>query len=248
MVATALAGAVPDNQHALPSTAGASTLVTDALMQPEDFMRDASDYSIAASSTFLASVTGTYMLNYRVDLLKMEKLFGPDKDSVICNNCYYNLEITVKDDCDNIIRQEIRDAGIVFDTSCANPLDPISDSISVDIAAVGEYYVSYRLVISRDALDFFDSTHLVKNSDIKKLNYFLLEELKQTDFSGCYNDCETCFDALGSKDEFVQHFKSMYISESLSFMESDSTYVSSLYDSLLAHCQFIQGQCHECLR
>ena len=242
-IATALAGAAPVNLHALPSSVGASTQITDDLMQPEDFLRNASDYSIAASATFLAPVTGTYILNYRVDPLRMEKLYGPQKDSVICNNCYYDLEITVKDDCNNIIRQETRAAGTVFDTTCANPPGAITDTIGVAIPKIGEYYVTYRLVISGDALNFYDSTHLVKNSDIKKLNFFLLEELKNTDFYGCYNTCETCFDALGTKDVFTQQFKSFYTADSLLFGVEDSLYVASLYDSLYAHCASIQGQC-----
>lgn len=242
-IATALAGAVPTNHHALPSSVGASTQITDDLMKPEDFSRNASDYSISASTTFLAPVTGTYILNYRVDPLRMEKLYGPQKDSVICNNCYYDLEITVKDDCNNIIRQETRAAGTVFDTACTNPPGAIADTIGVDIPKIGEYYVVYRLVISGDALNFYDSTHLVKNSDIKKLNFFLLEELKNTDFYGCYNTCETCFDALGTKDVFTQQFKSFYTADSLLFSVEDSLYVASLYDSLYAHCASIQGQC-----
>jgi len=242
-VATALAGAVPANLHALPSVTGASSQVTNDLMQPDDFVRNAADYSVAASSTFLAPVTGTYTLNYRVDPLRMEKLYGPNKDSVICSNCYYDLLITIKDNCNNTIDSAKRDAGFVFDTACANPTGPVQGTLNVAISNIGEYYVTYRLVVSRDALNFYDSVHLAKNSDIKKLNYFLLEELRNTDFYGCYSQCETCLDALGTKDEFAQRFKVFYTNDSLAFTPADSLFVLNLYDSLYAHCVSIQGQC-----
>lgn len=242
-IATALAGGAPPNLHALPSTAGASVQVSNDMMQPEDFSRDGADHSVQTTSTFLAPVTGTYVFNYKVDPLRMEKLFGPNKDSVICNNCYYDLVITIKDNCNNIIKQETRSAGTVFDTACANPVPAIQGTINADIHAIGEYYVTYKLVVSPDALNFYDNVHLVKNSDIKKLNYFLLEELKNTDFYGCYSQCETCLDALGAKEEFTQRFKVFYTTDSLAFTPDDSLYVLNLYDSLYNHCVSIQGEC-----
>ncbi len=162
-VATALAGEAPPRLHALPSTAGASTQMSSDMMQPEDFERNGADHSVQATSTFLAPVTGTYVFNYRVDPLRMEKLYGPDKDSVICNNCYYDLVITVKDDCNNIVDSIMRGAGFVFDTACANQPCAVQGTVNVDINAIGEYYVNYKLVVSRGALDFYDSVHLVKN-------------------------------------------------------------------------------------
>jgi len=242
-VATALAGSAPTNMHALPSTSGASTTMAADLLQPDNFVANSKDYSVAATSTFLAPVTGTYLLNYRVDPLRMEKLYGPNKDSVICSNCYYDLDIIVKDNCNNTVREETRDAGNIFDTACSNPPGALQDTINVAINAVGEYYVTYRLVVSQQALDFYDSTHLVKNSDIKKLNYFLLDELKRTDFYGCYSNCETCMDALGTKQEFSQRFKVFYTADSVAFSSDDSLYVLSLYDSLYTHCAAIQGEC-----
>jgi RHS repeat-associated protein len=242
-IATALAGGVPVNLKALPSNAGASVQITNELMQPTDFTANIADYSLSSSATFLAPITGTYVLDYKIDPLRYQKLFGPNKDSVICNNCYYDLEITVKDDCENTIRKETRPAGTVFDTACAAPLTTIQDTIAVVVNKIGEYYVTYKLTVSKDALDFYDSTHIVKNSDIKKLNYFLLEELKTTNFYDCYNNCETCFDKLGTKPQFFTQFKVLYTNDSLSFGAADSLFVLSLYDSLYTNCQSIQSQC-----
>lgn len=242
-IATALAGSSPVNMHPLPSGVSASTQVSNDLMQPEDFLRNPEDYSISATTTFLAPVTGTYVLKYRVDPLRMEKTFGPIQESTICSNCYYDLEITVKDDCNNIIKQETKAAGNIFATNCATPPPTLAGTINTPVAAIGEYYVTYRLVISREALDFYDSTHLVKNTELKKINSFLLEEIKNTDFSGCFNNCETCLDALGTKQTFIARFVNLYQADSLNFDGHISMWVSSLYDSLYKHCQSIQAQC-----
>ena len=243
-IATALAGASPPNVLSLPSNnAGASVQVSNDLIKPGDFTRDPGNYSLSATATFLAPVTGTYIFNYQVDPLVYQKLFGPNKDSVICSNCYYDLDVTIKDDCDNTIRTKTRSAGAVFDTACSPAPAAILDSINATLNKIGEYYVTYTLKISQDALDFYDSVHLVKNSDIKKLNYFLLEELKETDFYGCYSNCETCFEKLGTKSQFVSLFKSMYAADSVTFTIADSLWTLSLYDSLYINCQSIQSQC-----
>src|SRR4030095_2392179 len=241
-IATAFAGNPPEKMHALPSSAGASVEVTNDLIQPGDFTRNSSDNSLTASATFLAAVTGEYVLRYKVDPLKYDKLYGVNKDSVICNTCYYDLEVIVKDNCENILGADTISAGNVFDTACSAPTS-IVDSLSVSIPKIGEYYVSFSLKVSQAALDFFDSTHLAKNSDIKKVDYFLLNELKETDFYGCYSNCQTCKDKLGTPQQFFAGFKSMFINDSLSFGAEDSVWVLSLYSSLLAHCDSIQSQC-----
>jgi RHS repeat-associated protein len=243
-VATAVAGLTAANLHSLPSNnEETSVRVANDLITPSDFTVSSSDYSLTASATFLAPVTGDYVFKYRVDPLQYTKFYGPGKDSTICNNCYYDLEVLFKDDCNNLLARDTVSAGNIFDTAC-NPLPaPIEDSVTVSISNIGEYYVTYVLRVSRDALDFYDSTHLVENSDIKKLNYFLLDELKRTDFTGCFNVCETCLDELGDKPEFLQRFKVLYVTDSIYFGETDSLWILSLYDELYSHCQSIQAGC-----
>lgn len=242
-IATALAGSGPSNLHQLSSASGSSISVTNTLISAEDFSRDASTGVLSASSTFLAPVTGNYIFNYRLDSLTYRKLYGANKDSTICSHCYYDLEILIKSDCSDTLRREIVSAGAVFDTACATPPASIQDSLHVNISTLGEYYITYKLIISSDALSYYDSVHLAKNTDIKKLNYFLIEELKNTDFYGCYSDCRTCVDRLGSKTDFIALFKTMYQSDSLQFYAEDSLAVVNIYDSLYAHCQSLQAGC-----
>lgn len=243
-IATALAGASPANLRALPSNGeGTSVLVSNELIKPGDFTRNGGENTLTASATFLAPVTGEYRFTYRIEPLVYQKLFGPDKDSSICSNCYYDLEVTVLDDCNNILQSDTVLAGNIFDTSCSTPPVPIEDSFAVDVEKIGGYYVRYTLRVSQQALVYYDSVHFSKNSDIKGLDYFLREELKNTDFYGCYSNCETCIDKLGTSQEFLTSFQAMYFSDSLNFGGEDSALVLSLYDSLYAHCQSLQATC-----
>ncbi len=242
-IATALAAGAPPNMHELPTASGASVQVTNEIIQPTDFEKNATNGTFSASTTFLAPVTGTYVFDYRVDSLTYRKLYGANKDSSICSHCYYDLEIIIRNDCADTLRRDTVSAGAVFDTACATPPASIKDSIHVSIPQVGEYYVSFNLLVSRDALDYYDSVHLVKNTDIKKLNYFLIDELKNTDFYGCYNECHSCFDKLGTKTDFVGLFKSMYLADSVNFLEEDSLLVVEIYDSLYSNCWSLQAQC-----
>jgi RHS repeat-associated protein len=243
-IATALAGNTPPALQSLPSNnEQTSVRVSNELLTPGDFRVNTNDYSLTASATFLAPVTGDYKFKYRIDPMQYSKLYGPGLDTAICSNCYYDLEVLVKDECDNLLSQGTVSAGNLFDTTCAPLPQAIIDSLTVTIPQIGEYYVTYNLRVSRDALNYFDSVHLVRNSDIQPLNYFLREELKNTDFSGCFNNCETCKEDLGEKADFLVRFKSLFIADSLPFMAADSVWVSSLYDSLYAHCQAIQVNC-----
>ncbi|MGN6293130.1 MAG: LamG-like jellyroll fold domain-containing protein [Chitinophagaceae bacterium] len=243
-VATSLAGLTPPGMKSLPSNSNETAVrVSNELITPGDFRANTNDYSLTASATFLAPVTGEYNFKYRVDPQQYSKLFGPQKDSVICSNCYYDLEVLFKNNCDSLLTRDTVSAGNIFDTAC-NPLpQPIIDSLGVTIDQIGEYYVTYILRVSKDALNYYDSVHLAKNSDIQKLNYFLREELKNTDFTGCFNNCETCKDELGEKPEFYERFKSLFVADSVPFASEDSLWILSLYDSLYAHCQSIQAGC-----
>jgi RHS repeat-associated protein len=243
-IATALAGITPPHLHSLPSNKeGTSVRVSNDLITPSDFSINTADYSLTASATFLAPVTGEYLFKYRIDPLQYSKMYGPGKDTAICSNCYYDLIVLFKDDCNNLLASDTVVAGNIFDTAC-NPLpQPIIDSVPVEIHKIGEYYVTYNLQVSKDALNYYDSVHFSKNSDIRKLNFFLLEELKNTDFTGCYNNCENCRVELGEKEDFITMFKNLYGADSVYFDGEDSVWASLLYDSLLTHCASIEATC-----
>lgn len=245
-VATALAGRPPTNVDSLPSTVGAMTQLNDQLLRPADFVQDASSYSLLATTTFLAPMTGSYRFTYEVDPLQLVELYGLNNQNQLCSSCYYDLVIHVKDDCNNILYQVNKPAGQVFDTACGGH-SPLIDSFAVAIPAIGEYYVDYTLQISQPALNFYDSVNLKKNTNILPFSSFLTEELKKEDFSPCFADCSSCLVKLGSVSSFLNRFQILYQQDSLTFGATDSTYLVSVYGNLLAQCQsnISSGTCGE---
>jgi RHS repeat-associated protein len=240
-VATALAGKSPDNLIALSSnTQQASTIVTNELIGPGDFMTEATSFSMSASATFTAPVTGQYAFTYKVDPLKYLVNYGQNSQSKICNTCYYNLEISVLDACKNVLQKTVVPAGNIFDTTCSYS-NALLDSFQIAINKVGEYYVNYTLAISKDALDYYDSVHLVKNTDLKTHTQFLSEELQKADFKDCFTDCATCEVKLGTQTHFLDRFKPLYKSSEMPFVAGDSLYLVNLYAQLYAQCMALQN-------
>ncbi|HUC83311.1 MAG TPA: RHS repeat-associated core domain-containing protein [Flavisolibacter sp.] len=240
-IATALAGNTPPNLHALPSNnTGTVVTVTNELITSRSFARNAAAYSLTASATFLAPVTGDYEFDYNVDVQRLDVAHGPDGTLSICNTCYYDLVITVKDGCDEVLETKRLPAGFVFDTTCTAPT-ALTGTFTVPVNKIGEYFVSYELKVSNAALDFYDREHIRKNTDLKKIGDFLLEELKAADFTGCYSNCETCKEDLGEKGDFNAYFKRLYSKDSIPFTIKDSLWVNQLYDSLYASCEALQS-------
>lgn len=241
-VATALAGPVTANLEALPSN-GAGTVVqqTNNLFGPTSFERNAADYSLFATASFVVKTSGDYKFDYRIDPYTLQSFYNNDTN-VICSNCYYDVVIRVKNDCDSMLNETIRTAPLNFDTSCVYT-DTVKGTINLTIQKVGEYYVSYFLRVSQKALDYYDSVHFKKNTDIRTFNSFLRQSLLNTDFYSCFNDCETCVDELGTKTEFIDRFKALYMSDSLIFTSLDSLTAGTIYDSLWVNCISMQDSC-----
>ncbi len=234
-IATALAGKVPDSLSALTSSSVGSTRVTNELIGNEDMLTDISNYRKSASATFTAPVTGDYLFNYLVQPRQLTQYHGSGNQFTICSSCYYDLKIEVKDNCNVLLQNVTRPAGLVFDPSCGS-FDSINGSFTIPINTIGEYHVSYELVMSRNALNYYDSLNLATNTNIRTKSSFVLEELDKVDFTNCYNNCETCLEDLGSQADFVNRFRSLYLADSLVFSPQDSTYIAGMYQTQLEKC------------
>ncbi|HTJ11853.1 MAG TPA: LamG-like jellyroll fold domain-containing protein [Dinghuibacter sp.] len=246
VVATAVAGRSPSNLDSLSTSVGAVTPVSETLLRPEDFTQDVSSYSLSATTTLLAAMTGNYHFSYEVDPLALVQRYGLHNQNQLCSACYYDLVIHVKDNCSNILYQVDKPAGQVFDTTCGAQAALI-DSFAVALPAIGEYYLDYSLVISRNALNYFDSVNLAKNTNILKFDAFLTQELQKEDFTPCFADCSTCMAKLGTADGFLNRFRGLYKQDSIPFAATDSAYLLTVYTNLLQQCQanITSGACGE---
>jgi RHS repeat-associated protein len=241
-VATALAGAKPTNLEVVDQTFVVATNVTNEIIKPNDFVVGANN-SITASSTFMAALPGTYTLSYSVNPMKLSTVFGQNKDSVICSTCYYDLEIKVRNDCNELLYTETVPQIGPLDSACASTAGGLTGTRNITVAAIGEYNVTYTLTVSRAALDSFDNWHLARNTEIRKRSDFVRQELLNADFYGCFTECSTCVDKLGTKINFSDRFRAIYLKEGMPFTLPDSLVVNQLYDSLYQNCQQMQANC-----
>jgi hypothetical protein len=99
-------------------------------------------------------------------------------------------------------------SGITFKTVCAGsstynyPSDVFSTPYSL---SPGVYTISKTLRVNKDARDFYLSEYLKKanNTCIKDPQDFLNDELAKIDTTDCFVNCQSCFQNLGKKDDFV---------------------------------------------
>ena len=246
-IATALAGLTPNNVEALNTNNGTGVDVNKNLLLPQDFTKDYTANTLLGNSSFLAAVSGNYKFNYNLTPLRFDVLHGANNQFKICNTCYYDIVITVKDNCSQVLRTINRPvaANTVFQTDCNITPAPISDTFSIDIYNIGEYSVSYFLKVSETAFNFYDSVHLVQNTNIRSFNNFAIEKLNNSDFKGCFSECSTCVKELGTRTDFINNkVKPLFIqADSLVYAAEFDVWANSLYDSLVAHCNSIQSGC-----
>jgi RHS repeat-associated protein len=247
-VATGLAGLTPPNVEGLSTNNGTGVDVKKTLMVSQDFTRDYAANALLGNSSFSAVISGNYKFIYDLTPLRLDVLHGSSNQFKICNTCYYDLLITVRDNCNTVLHTVSRpvDVNQVFSTDCVNPPPPIADSFIVSIANIGDYSVQYSLAVSERAWAYYDSVHLAQNTNIRPFNSFLLEKLNNADFKGCFSDCATCIADLGTKTDFINNkIKPLFIqADSIEFTATFDTWAGQLYDSLLANCNAIQAGCN----
>ncbi|NML21270.1 hypothetical protein HHL16_10325 [Pseudoflavitalea sp. G-6-1-2] len=201
-IASALAGAAPKNLEALPSLSNpeSATLLKRRVINSQDFRSNTSTLITQASAVFLASQTGKFKVFYDVNPLSVITQHGSPRQP-LCNNCYYNVVVEVKNDCGVSVASDISVPFTGNDAVC-NPSAPIfTRSFEADVAAIGEYTITYSLQLSEAQIKYQTDYYIQNNTDLKKLQYFFQKELDKLDLVGCYQTCEACT-TLGTKETF----------------------------------------------
>ncbi len=239
-VATALAGLPPiDKVEALPSSTAPTTTVKDIMLTPSSFQINNARSSLEATNTFLVSSTGNYKFTYRFLPEQYQENFS---GGTLCYTCTYDLLITLKDECGNELqRVDIKNIN-PSNTACINPTE-VSNFFEVPINTIGEYTAYFELLVSKETLDTYTEHYLQNNTDIKKLNYFLLEQLIEENLAECYNDCEACKTLPETEAEFIEKIRAYYTKEGLPFGTPESNYAAQLYNTIKSNCLTISSQC-----
>jgi hypothetical protein len=139
-----------------------------------------------------------------------------------CIDCVYDLSLELIDECGvNLAPTEYQNKvtgkfsqtnnGYSFHGICSNPQNGSSETQPFTVAnlPVGMYNLNKFLTINHDAREAYIQLYLdtTKNTCIKTLSDFQQEALAEIDSSLCNIDCESCFEQLGSLDEFVSSGK-----------------------------------------
>lgn len=238
-IATALAGLPSANTEALATSNPPLTTVHDVLLTPSSFQINSARSSLEASATFLVSSTGNYKFTYRFTPEQYNESFS---GGTLCYTCSYDLLVTLKDGCDNELKRVDIKKITPFNTNCVTPAE-ISDLFNIDITKIGEYTAYFELVVNKETLDAYTDDYLVRNTDIKKLNYFLLQQLVEENLAECYNDCEACKALPATEAEFTAQIKAYYTAENLPFGAPEIQYAQSLYATVKGNCISFQSQC-----
>jgi RHS repeat-associated protein len=242
-IATALAGATPSNVQQL-TTKAAAKKEEMPLLEPGSFVFDSVELKMSASTTYLASVPDRdAKIIYNID--QLIKKYTENKVT-ICSNCYYDLKVRVYDDCNNKIYENDNYIKIGSEVSNCELTGSKVDSIMVDMPRIGTYYISFELSMNQEVIRAYTEDFITRNTNLKTQFQFILDELKRTDFTGCYNDCLTCQEALGAKDSFIvrlmEKFQTIEMKSS-SYPGTLKIWADGLYDALYGKCQYLRAVC-----
>ena len=259
-IATALAGLVPPNLDALPSSATtqAKTTFNQVLIQPTDFTIDAGGLYKSSSSTFMAAYPGSYTLHYSVNPATAVPT-SPMSGGSFCSNCYYDISISVADNCGNPVLPAfaITPPFPGSDINCYSNRPAYTGDVGVPIQTIGEYTVTYILKLSEKEINFQTDYYVTNNSSLYTIQHFFEEELLKVDLSGCYNECSTCIAKLGSPLDFAAKMQKLLTDQKAekypnlpeNYLNLNSTFIQSwitnTYNNLVANCQSMQANCSQ---
>ncbi len=248
VVATALAGEVPDNLEALTSADSAEVILDSDL-----FETDANGVSLANAvgtdgrsirfnQEILVSTEGNYTFIYDAE---SDTLYDECLADDVCIHCIYDLKFMLTDACGDTLPTSsvvtdttlgyftVNDGDVSFHTTCQSPSGmSYADTIEVSLTP-GNYTVTKVLSLREDAIDHYISVFLDSNYNdcVKTLYDFQSDALALLDTSSCDISCDSCVAQLGTKDDFVSH-----------------GYGTALeYDILLEDCQAPCAEYNPCL-
>jgi hypothetical protein len=217
VIATNLASRTPSNVAALPNKPETNDTIVADLLGHEFPSSDGLDYttshsnlfdfekeSLRMNTYFLASESGNHVIDYGIQPVQ----YKPECDSNYCFDCIYDLTITIKDDCGNLLSgmpKIVRVGHPILDTTCgevyfSEPLEPLTYNLSV-----GTYHISKVLTVNKEAYNFYLNKMLsdANNGCLPPISDLLIDEKAKLNYAGCDLTCDLCAEALGTIDEFV---------------------------------------------
>ncbi|SHL81608.1 RHS repeat-associated core domain-containing protein [Chitinophaga jiangningensis] len=243
VVATALAGTNPDTSLLPLVDRPAPKRIRFSMFSPQQFRFEPQLLKLSAHATHLAAIpfiTDTILVNVP-DLVKKYQ----ENNVTICSNCYYDLSVKVTDDCGNVIvnQSNVSIGSKLSDCSKTGVTDKI---ITVPVNKVGEYDITVELALNKNVIEDYTDDFIARNTNLKTQLQFVIEQLKRENFAGCFSQCTTCREALGSMAEFTTALSMRVQRNGVSFGGQEAAFNSwaqGLYSALLDNCQALQLSC-----
>ncbi|HMD01027.1 MAG TPA: hypothetical protein VKH37_12775, partial [Ferruginibacter sp.] len=130
---------------------------------------------------------------------------------------------------------------------CGVVLPSQTGAIMAAFPKAGEYNVSYELVMSQKALDFY-MEYLKQAQVMKTEEEYKKDYLKKIDLSGCFNDCRDCRTKLGTLAEFIERMKKiLHDDDNITITTDDIEWITQLYNVTLTKCgeaETVGQNCH----
>ncbi|ULQ55430.1 hypothetical protein KJS94_12335 [Flavihumibacter rivuli] len=247
-IATALAGEAPANLEAL-SSKGSPRTQTMHLLTPSRFRYDPVAMKLSAATTYMTATPGSVSFSYDIEQLIYKYT---SVNTQICSNCYYLLTISIKDECGNVVTEQVKDLPIGATEANCSLTNNRTGSFAYNITAPGTYYISFDLALDLNTIERYTDTYINQrknNNDLKTEFDFVLENLPLNEVLPCFSECKTCAKDLGTKENFVARIRQKLMADGIVFNGNDEStftaYANGLYDQLLANCQALAVTCIE---
>jgi len=254
VIATALGGTPPAHMDALPSESvpESKETITQRLIGPGDFINNTGSLIKQSTATFLASVTGTYTLQYSIKPTALGP-WNTTGEQNFCSNCYYDVLVTVKDDCGETVASATTQPFLINNTECPEDEEPVNQNLSIPVERLGEYTVTYQLRLSEDVVAYQTEYYIQNNTDLLTLQHFFNNELILADLSSCYSECTSCMEKLGTLSDFTSKMTALLLkikeekypdATGFDINHADiATWITSTYNTLLAKCEDLVEEC-----
>lgn len=204
-IATALAGQADSADLArLPSDVPFE--VTEALSGGDK--NTVKDLVMESYKSQPVPVPARYFFRYELTPPVLEKAPCADGQQS-CYNVLYDLEVTITDDCNNLLlggQPFVRTVQIPVDASgaCNGSPAPFVDTFSIFLPK-GSYEITKRLIISREGLENYRD-NLFMSASCKTLDDFIQEQRQLLLSTQCQPTCQSCLDSLGTWEQFRNNY------------------------------------------
>jgi len=242
-IATALAGGSADTSLLPLESRPAAIKKNIVLLQPDRFVFDSQALKLTATTTYLASVPDA-SASFVFSVQQLVKKYSQGSVT-ICSNCYYNVTVSVKDDCNNTIL-DLKGLSRGSALANCNVSGNFDSTFNIKLEKVGEYYFTFEMALNRDVINAYTEDFVKNNTNLRTEFQFILDQLKKENFSGCFSECRTCVEALGEKVDFMRSIKIRLIKngvDTVTNLSAINLWAGALYDSLYSNCQAIRSSC-----